>query len=171
MRDRRCLIILDDVWTADQLQALVATGSAGRTLVTTRKEFVLEIARVPAHKIDVLSDDEAKELLARSAGFSSPSLLPAEADRVIVGTGRVALALVLVGSAMKHGRPWAEVAAHLETDNFGDHPYANTFKALTVATSTLSPTALSRYRSLAVFPPDVAIAQVLSHAGGSTWME
>ena len=157
LRGRRCLVILDDVWTADQLQALLATGSAGRTLVTTRKEFVLETARVPAHRVDVLNDDEAQELLARSAGFSSPDQLPDEAGRVVSGTGRVALALVLVGSAMKQGRPWAEVAAHLETDDFGDHPYANTFKALTVATSALSPAALARYRSLAVFPPDIAI--------------
>jgi hypothetical protein len=42
-------------------------------------------------------------------------------------------------------------------DTFLDHPYANTFKALQVATAALGPDLAAAYFSLAVYPPDTWI--------------
>ena len=42
-------------------------------------------------------------------------------------------------------------------DTFLDHPYANTFKALQVATAALDPGLAVAYGSLAVYPPDIRI--------------
>jgi WD domain, G-beta repeat len=85
--------------------------------------------------------------------------LPAAADRVIAGTGRVALAVALAAAAVRGGASWAEVAAELDRGAaiFGDHPYANTFKAMQVATRALDPDLAAAYLSLAVFPADTRI--------------
>ena len=78
---------------------------------------------------------------------------------MLAATGRVALAVALVGAAVRSGASWPQVAAGLDRGGnaFLDHPYANTFKALQVATAALDPGLAVAYGSLAVYPPDIRI--------------
>ena len=101
----------------------------------------------------------ARELLAGLTGARADRL-PAEADAVLAATGRVALALALVGAAIgRGGRSWTDVAAELARggETFLDHPYANTFKAMQVGVAALDRALAAAYRSLAVFPEDTSI--------------
>ncbi len=100
----------------------------------------------------------ARQLLARLAGLPEGGL-PPEADRVLAGTGRVALGVALAGAAVRGGATWPQLAAELDRggETFGDHPYANTFKALQAATAALDAGLAAAYVSLAVFPPDTRV--------------
>jgi len=100
---RRALVILDDVWTRAQLHPLLVTGDTSRTVVTTRsRSTVLDPVGATIHEVNVLQGDEARHFLA-SFAHVPPDQLPPEADRIVAATGGVALALALVGSAMRQG--------------------------------------------------------------------
>ena len=74
-----------------------------------------------------------------------------------------------MAAAIRGGAKWPEVADELDRgeDTFLDHPYANTFKALQVATAALDPGLAFAYTSLAVYPPDtrVPVAEVSLYWG------
>src|SRR5262249_37309566 len=67
--------------------------------------------------------------------------------------------VALTGAAVRGGASWPEVAAELDRGAaiFADHPYANTFTAMQVATGALDPDLAAAYLSLAVFPADTRI--------------
>jgi hypothetical protein len=157
LAERRCLLVVDDVWSAAVAGAFRATGPRGRVLYTTRDPAVLERVGARVEPIDVLSADAARRLLAGLAGVA---VLPAEAEPVLEATGRVALAVALVGAAVgRGGRSWAEVAEELQRggETFLDHPYANAFKAMQVGLSALDDELRDAYGSLAVYPQDAVI--------------
>ena len=152
------LLVVDDVWSAAAAQAFRVTGPRGRVLYTTRDPAVLAAVGAVAERVDVLSPPAARQLLARIAGLPEGAL-PPEADRVLAATGRVALAVALVGAAVRGGATWPQVAGELDRggETFLDHPYANTFKALQAATAALDPGLAVAYTSLAVYPPDTRV--------------
>ena len=156
---RQVLLVIDDVWSAAAAQAFRVTGPRGRVLYTTRDPAVLAAVHAVAEQVGVLSPAAARQLLARTAGMSAGALPAQEVARVLAATGRVALAVALVGAAVRSGASWPQVAGELDRggDTFLDHPYANTFKALQVATAALDPDLAVAYASLAVYPPDIRI--------------
>src|SRR6185437_3963613 len=126
LAERRCLLVVDDVWSAAAAAAFKVAGRAGRVLYTTRDPVVLTGAAGQVVELGVLPQAAARDLLA---GLTGVAVLPAEADRIVAATGGVALALALVGAAVgAGGQSWAQAAALLETAGrtFLDHPYANT---------------------------------------------
>ncbi|HEV3294612.1 MAG TPA: NB-ARC domain-containing protein, partial [Streptosporangiaceae bacterium] len=121
---RRCLLVVDDVWSAAAAAAFKVAGPAGRVLYTTRDPAVLAGVTGQVVELGVLPEAPARQLLA---GLTGAPVLPAEADRIVAATGGVALALALVGAALgAGGQSWAQAAAQLETagQTFLDHPYA-----------------------------------------------
>ena len=154
---RRCLLVVDDVWSAAAALAFKVAGPAGRVLYTTRDPAVLTGVTGQVVQLGVLPTAAARQLLAGLAGVA---VLPAEADRIVAATGGVALALALVGAAVGAGaRSWAQAAAQLEAAGrtFLDHPYASTFKAMQVGVAALDEADAGAYRSLAVYPEDTVI--------------
>jgi WD40 repeat protein len=173
--DRRCLLVVDDVWTAAAAQAFDVTGPAGRVLYTTRDPATLRDVGADVHCIEVLSDIAARRLLA---GLTNTPVreLPGDVDRVLAASGRIALALALVGAAVgRGGRDWGHVADELEQagETFLAHPYADVFKAMRVAVATLNPKLAEAHEQLAVFPEDArvpvaAIARLWAHTQGAS---
>jgi WD40 repeat protein len=159
LADRQVLLVVDDVWSAAAAEAFRVTGPRGRVLYTTRDPLVLTAVRAVTERVDVLSPPAARQLLARLASVPEGALPEAEVARVLAATGGVALAVALVGAAVRSGASWPQVAGELDrgTDTFLDHPYSNTFKALQAATAALDPDLAFAYRSLAVYPPDTHI--------------
>jgi NB-ARC domain len=156
---RRCLLIVDDVWSAAAAGAFRVAGPRGRVLYTTRDREVLRAVGARIEPVDVLPEGTARALLARLANTTSGQL-PAEVDRVLAATGRAALAVALVGAAVgRGGRSWSEVAEQLErgSDTFLTHPYADIFKAMRVGLTALSREEATLYRTLAVYPEDTAV--------------
>jgi hypothetical protein len=85
--------------------------------------------------------------------------LPSHTTGILNATGRVPLALALVAAAVRGGMSWQRLTAELHrgADTFLDHPYANTFKAMQVATKGVRAQLRTSYVSLAVYPPDTAV--------------
>ena len=128
----------------------------GRVLYTTRHEYVLESVGAAVRRVDVLDAVAARELLARLTGRAADAL-PVEAEPVLAATGRVALAVALVGAAIGNGgRDWGAVATDLSaaSGTFRQHPYADVFKAMQIGVAGLDAHLASAYRTLAVFPRD-----------------
>jgi hypothetical protein len=90
LADRRCLIVVDDVWSAAAAQAFDVTGPAGRVLYTTRDPAALRDVRAQVRRIEVLSAPAARQLLA-SLTATPVDQLPDDVERVLTATGGVAL--------------------------------------------------------------------------------
>jgi WD40 repeat protein len=160
LSDRQCLLVVDDVWSAAAAQAFDVVGRRGRVLYTTRDPRALRAVQADVRRIDVLPVRAARELLASFTGVAIDTL-PAEVDRVLEATGRVALALALVGATVgREGHSWQRVVAELERghNTFLDHPYADTFKAMQMGVGALHGALARTYMSLAVYPRDTQIA-------------
>ena len=69
------------------------------------------------------------------------------------------MAVALLSAAVRGGGSWESVAADLarDADIFGDHPYANIFKAMQVGVDAFPPTLAHALYRLAVFPRDLRI--------------
>jgi hypothetical protein len=159
---RRCLLVVDDVWSAAGAHAFDAVGPQGRVLYTTRDPMTLRDVGAEVHRIEVLSVAAARQLMAGLTA-SVVGELPDDVDRVLVATGRVALALALVGAAVgRGGRSWREVADELERagQTFLAHPYANVFKAMGVAVATLDRRLAAAHATLAVYPEDELVSRM-----------
>ena len=63
LADRRCLLVVDDVWSVAAAAAFRAVGPRGRVLYTTRDPAVLEGVGAAIQRIDVLPPEAARELL------------------------------------------------------------------------------------------------------------
>ena len=154
---RRCLLVVDDVWSAAAADAFRAADPGSRVLYTTRDPAVLAGVDADVVQLGVLPDEAARELLR---GLTGVRVLPEEAGRICAAAGGVALAVALVGAAIgAGGRTWAQAAAQLEAAGpvFLDHPYAKTFKAMQVGIAALGEADARAYRSLAVYPEDTVI--------------
>jgi WD40 repeat protein len=155
---RRCLLVVDDVWSTNAARAFDVVGAQGRVLYTTRDRSILHAVHAVVQPVAVLVDEQARQLLGELSGLGEGALPPA-ADAVLQATGRVALAVALVGAAIRGGRSWEEAAGALNRGHhtFGTHPYADVFKAMQAATEALSPGLRNAYRTLAVYPEDTRV--------------
>jgi WD40 repeat protein len=160
LRDEACLLVLDDAWHAEHIQALDVVGPRGRMLVTTRDRRLLAGVEARVLSLDVLAPDDARDLLARWAGQAAASL-PPEASAVARECGFLPLALALAGAQIRDGASWGEVAAALAAGDleFLDHPHGSIFKSLGASVRALPPDEQERYRELAVFPEDTPVPE------------
>jgi hypothetical protein len=156
--DRQVLLVIDDVWSDAAAQAFRITGPRGRLLYTSRDEQVITATGSASHRLGVLSRETARALAAGILGVRAAAL-PIDADRAFAHVGRVPLAVALVSAAVRGGRSWEQVCTYLDDDpdTFGDHPYANTFRAISLSAAGLPPELHEALLSLAVFPADTVI--------------
>ena len=154
LADRRVLLVVDDIWSDAAAAAFHVTGPHGRTLYTTRDPQILTTVRARPHRVDVLSPAAARALAAAVLDLD-PDQIPVAAQAAFAEVGQIALAVALLAATVRGGGSWDHVAAALrrDTDIYGDHPYANTFKAMQIAVTHLPPDLTPALLSLAVFPP------------------
>ena len=155
---RRVLLIVDDVWSDPVALAFRAIDAGSRLIYTTRDQGVLAVAGAQVVMVEVLPEKAARKLLAEVAHIVEADL-PEITDAIIEDAGGVPLALALVAAAVSGGVSWEEALFELKRgeETFHGHPYADTFKALGVATAALGKGLREAYLSLAVFPRDTNI--------------
>jgi tetratricopeptide (TPR) repeat protein len=107
-RRLRVLLVLDDVWEKEVVEAFHRTGM--RLLVTTRKTEVASAGNVNPVIVGCVDKDTARCMIARAAGIH-PEQLPPEASRVLSECANLPLALAMAGALCRGGR-WAETADH-----------------------------------------------------------
>jgi tetratricopeptide (TPR) repeat protein len=115
----RLLIILDDVWSKAALDPLLDVIPAeAHLLITMRSRQLVIQMGIQEHQLDVLKDDEARELVARRLGWGNtiPDHARHWVDELITAVGRHTLALdVALGLLRLRGNAtaWASEAHHI----------------------------------------------------------
>jgi DNA-binding SARP family transcriptional activator/tetratricopeptide (TPR) repeat protein len=173
---KRMLIVLDNARNVAQVRPLLPGSSGCLVLVTSRNELTGLVAAEGAVPLtlDVLSDSEAHEMLARRLGQDRAAAEPEAADEIIEACARLPLALgIAVGRAAgRPKRPLAELAAELR-DARGrldaleaDDAATDVRAVLSWSYDQLSEAAARMFRLLGVHPgPDVSVSAAASLAG------
>ncbi|MDS9467080.1 NB-ARC domain-containing protein [Paracoccus sp. MBLB3053] len=117
---RRCLIVLDDIWTTEQASAFAELGDSAVFVVTTRFQTVLAKLGAEAQALDQLDAAQGRELLAAWAK-ASPGQLPDIADAIVEECGFLPLAISCFGAAIASDRiNWQDGLEALLVHDLGD---------------------------------------------------
>lgn len=111
LHSKKVLIILDDVASREELEALVGNGkqlnhmfgSGSRVIVSTRNMHLLKVYEVKImYKVEVLTKEEARKLFCLIAfkGNDPPSDYGDLCDSITTYTGGVPLALVILANLL-----------------------------------------------------------------------
>lgn len=169
LENKACLIVLDGVWSMEQVEPFRnALGPRCRLLVTTRDGSLVTALGAEEHRVDVFSDEQALALLAEWSGQVWETL-PEEAGQVADECGNLPLALALCGAMARDGVPWLDLLDALrESDltfieaRLPNYAFPNVLRALRVSVDMLDredPAAIERYHDLAVFPRKAAVSE------------
>ncbi len=110
--DRRMLLVLDDARGAAQVRPLIPAGAGCTVLITSRNRLsTLEGCR--RLDLDVMSTDEAHELLSRIAGASRTAAEPDATSAILDACGGLPLAVRLAAARIA-GRQGPAVASFAE---------------------------------------------------------
>jgi len=116
LRDRRCLIVVDNVETLEQVRALNVGGpNCARVLVTREDEHLLQALRTHRYHIGGLSEAEALELLTKWAGMLPPIYQPTVKE-IVKRLSHLPLPLALVGGQARQGITWLRLLEVLRDD-------------------------------------------------------
>jgi len=177
---KRMLIVLDNASNAAQVRPLLPGSPGCLVVVTSRNQMAGLVAAEGAALVtlDVLSDAEAHEMLARRLGRERVAAEPEAADEIIGACARLPLALSIAvgraaaGSPGRARRPLAELAAELRDaqsrlDALEEGDAATDVRAvLSWSYDQLSPAAARMFRLLGLHPgPDISLSAAASLAG------
>jgi hypothetical protein len=158
LRDRACLVVVDNVWTADDVYAFDVLGQRGALVVTTRDDGLVRSAGLDPVEVDKLDDKQAQALAAGWAGVPEQLLPPAAAETLRL-VDNLALGVATVAARAKgDGQRWADMADRLRradlarlTMQFPGYPFPSLLAALQLSLDYLDARDRRRYRELAVF--------------------
>jgi len=158
--DRRWLLVLDNIESAEQLQGLRPAGEQGRVLVTSRDRTLRQFGPVLA--VDVFDEDTATRYLTNRADRPEDQAGARELARAL---GCLPLALSHAAAYCVEGTSFAEYIALLDglpaAELFDTHPelsyartVASTWKPSITAASALAPLAGAALEMAAFLAPD-----------------
>ncbi len=107
---RRAVVVLDNAADADQVRPLLPGAGPSVALITSRNRL-LGLDEVPPVSLDVLTEQESAELLARAGGEADDpegrlARDPENTAKVLRLCGRLPLALRLTGARLRHRPGW-----------------------------------------------------------------
>jgi WD40 repeat protein len=169
LAERRCLLVLDNLWDKSDLSAFAAAQPMCPLLVTTR-----DAAIIPSNTIVLDEFGPAVALLLLADWTATPAgQLPPEAAQVAQECGYLPLAVAVCGAMIATGsHSWAQLItllrqADLEAlhSNLVDYPHRSLTVTLGASVDALPAHARDMYMRLAVFdaegPVPSAVLQVL----------
>lgn len=167
LADKVCLIVLDDVWSLEQVEPFVnALAPRCRLLITTRDLELVTALGAQEQSIDTLGDDEALALLSDWSSLPIAAL-PPEALNVARECGNLPLALAMVGATVSDNPDrWSNALHRLRNADlekirrrFPNYPYPNLFRAIQASVEMLEAEHHARYLDFAAFPEDTPIPE------------
>ena len=173
---KRVLVVLDNARDTAQVRPLLPGAPGCLVLVTSRNQLTSLIATDAAHPItlDLLTDHEARELLAQRLGADRVAAEPQAVEQIITRCAYLPLALALV-AARAALQP--HTALHRLSDDLrdtrhrwqtlsGDDPATDVRAIFSWSYQALTPPAARLFRLLGLHPgPDIAGATAASLAG------
>lgn len=178
---KKCLLLLDDVWSLDPVQPFLdAVGPASRIVITTRIADLQSSLGALGLCVGALEPSAALRQLADWSGTSVESL-PREAREVARECGCLPLTLALCGALAQDGMSWGDLLSSLQTADLRalrkrlrNYPHTTLLRAMSVSVRQLAregSDAPRRFRELSVFPagapiPVDAVATLWRQTGG-----
>jgi len=171
---KRMLVVLDNARDAAQARPLLPGTPTALALVTSRSQLSSLIAIDGAHPLtlDLLSEDEAGQLLARRLGPGRVAAEPQSVEEIIAFCARLPLALTIATARAEQTEfPLATLAAELadargrlDALSAGD-PVSEVRGVFSWSYQALTPAAAWLFRLLGLHPgPDVSAAAAASLA-------
>jgi DNA-binding SARP family transcriptional activator/tetratricopeptide (TPR) repeat protein len=169
---KKMLVVLDNARDAEQARPLLPGTPAALAVVTSRNQLSGLVAADGAHPLtlDLLTHDEARELLERRLGRGRVAAEPEAVERIIGACARLPLALAIAAArAAQTGFPLTVLAGEL-ADAGGRLGVLDAGEAATRVRAvfswsytTLTPPAARLFRLLGLHPgPDVSAAAAAS---------
>lgn len=175
---RRLLVVLDNARDVEQIQSLLPGAPSCLVVVTSRNQLTSLITGQCAHPLilDLLSNGEARELLARRIDPERVAAEPAAVDEIIVRCARLPLALAIVAArAASHPHfPLHTLAAELDDSHgrerldalTGTDPLTDVRTVFSWSYRTLGHAAARLFRLLGLHPgPDFGAPAAASLTG------
>src|SRR5205085_3088246 len=165
LREKAALIVVDDVWDARDIEPFRAESPRSRLLFTTRDGSIADAIGAEQVVAGLLTPEQSRMLFAQWAKLQ-PKDLPPEAADIIRESGRLPLALAMLG-AMLREKPrayWTLVLnllrnadlARIQTQ-FPDYPHTDLLRAIQVSVEALDQRSRARYLALAVLLEDMPV--------------
>ncbi len=176
LADKRILILLDNARDAEQARPLLPATGGCLAVLTSRHQLTGLVAAVGAYPLtlDLLTDDEARQLLTRRLGPDRVAAEPAAVDEIIVACARLPLALAIVAAraAAQSHLPLTALAEQLRTIqgrldvlSTGD-PGTDVRAVFSWSYRQLDPAAAGMFRLLGLHPgPDISLPAAASLTG------
>ena len=177
LKDKRCLLVLDDIWDlAHYNAAFDVLDDQCRLLITTRDLGIANLMSTSTgyqYSLEELSKDQALELLRKWVNLES---LPKMASNVAEECGYLPLALAMVGAYLRD-KPhrWKHILTKLKTADLEKHKISKQllpgyqyelFRAIQVSLEALDEVGdlsvsevQQRYCDLAIFPEGIPIPE------------
>ncbi|MEU1587497.1 BTAD domain-containing putative transcriptional regulator [Micromonospora sp. NPDC005710] len=169
---RRLLVVLDNARDADQVRPLLPGSPDCLAIVTSRDQLIPLVVTESAQPVplDLLTADEARDMLVRRLGARQVAAEPAAADTIADRCARLPIALAIVAARAATNRHFslAAVAGELgDLDAFRAGDETTDVRAVfSWSCRTLSPPAARLFRLLSLHPgPDISAPAVASLAG------
>nr|WP_042177986.1 BTAD domain-containing putative transcriptional regulator [Kibdelosporangium sp. MJ126-NF4]CEL12897.1 Pathway specific regulator [Kibdelosporangium sp. MJ126-NF4]CTQ98581.1 Pathway specific regulator [Kibdelosporangium sp. MJ126-NF4] len=173
MADRRMLVLLDNVATADQVWPLLPGSSNSLVLITSRDDLrgLTSLQDVRRIVLDVLTPDEAHDLLARVLGTSRAQAEQPQVTELARLCGYLPLALRIAAAHLVN-RPHESIASYVGKLNAGNRlahlavdedPHVGVRVSFDLSYQVLTPDCARLFRLLGLVPgpdfsPDAAAA-------------
>jgi len=176
LADRRMLVVLDNARDAEQVRPLLPAASGCLALVTSRNQLtsLVTVEGARPFTVDLLTVDEARDLLTRRLGRSRVAAEPEAVDEIVERCARLPLALAIVATrAAAHPRfALGVLADELRRTRGGLDAFDGGELAADLRTvfswsyRRLSDAAARMFRLLGLHPgPDIAVPAAASLAG------
>jgi hypothetical protein len=174
LRDRACLLLVDDAWDPALIRDFfLFEGPRCMLLITTRVRAVADAIQAAVIDVEEMTEPESLALLENWSGPITKQDLPV-AQSLATAVGRVPLALELVGAKVKVLKSWQEYARQWKAQKLkvlkrwsgADDPRDNMQVSIELSISSLRETDRARFLDLALFPED---AEFPASACGSLW--
>ncbi|WP_433380538.1 BTAD domain-containing putative transcriptional regulator [Actinoplanes sp. CA-142083] len=170
---KRILVLLDNARDAEHVRPLLPATAGAVAVVTSRNRLTGLLAAEGARPValDVLSDEEARDLLARRLGADRTAAEPGAVDEIVEACARLPLALAITAARAQQSRfPLARFAAELRESGVdaldtGD-PGLQVRAVFDCSYAALSAPAARLFRLLGLHPgPDFGTAAATALAG------
>ncbi len=172
LRDKAVLLVLDDVWDADDLEPFRVLSAQSCLLFTTRDASIAASIGASQVSAELLTSDSAIKMFGRYAKIGGKRL-PGVAKDIVEECGRLPLVLAMVGALLR-GKPesfWHTTLYRLRRGDFSSlgvsipgYRHKNLFAVVQASVEDLEPPMRTRYGILAVLLEDMALPLPIQRA-------
>ena len=173
--NKDCLVVLDDVWSAEDASNFDYLSGDCQLLMTTRDADVVRGLRGAVHELQFLPKNQSRALLYKSARLTNDEQVKFTpnmqriVEELLDQCRGLPLALSLVGSSLLDTRveqDWQDTLDDLKNTDFvklrsiflkGVYPYDSLLAAMNVSYQRLEENVQEKFLDFAIFPEDTDI--------------